>query len=189
MKFDLNKIAFVTVTEATRSTTPSASVRSNGKIMFSDSANAMIGYDGKKEDRLYFKLGKYEEDFYLVPAKKDEANTFKAAKNNASFQFNDIKAIASLGMAKNTRYTVTAVEEEGVIVAYKLVLKSHVEKDAEDKINKEKHAPIAATDPQGDARIAAQVARKAVAPKPAPTKKELDAAAKKAAKADFKAAR
>jgi hypothetical protein len=183
----LNKVMFASVAEATRqSGKPSASVRANGKIMFSDSANLLIGYDGKKEDRLYFKLGKDEAGIiYLVPATKDEANTLKAAKNNASFQFNDIKTIAVLGMQPGTRYSVAEIEEDG-FKFYSLTLKTPAEKAAEDAANIKAHTePIQPTDPKGDARIADKVAAKA-ALKPAPTKKEIEAAAKKAAIADFK---
>ncbi|MES2133547.1 MAG: hypothetical protein V4506_14455 [Bacteroidota bacterium] len=186
----LKSVVFASVAEATRqSGKPSASVRANGKIMFSDSANLLIGYDGKKEDRLYFKLGKDEAGIiYLVPATKADGNTLKAAKNNASFQFNDIKTIAALGMQPGTRYAVAELEEDG-FKFYSLTLKTAAEKAAEDAANVKAHTePVKPTDPTGDARIAAKVAEKAVA-KPAPTKKELEAAAKKAAKADFKAAK
>jgi len=188
----LKSVVFASVAEATRqSGKPSASVRANGKIMFSDSANLLIGYDGKKEDRLYFKLGKDDAGIiYLVPAKKDEANTLKAAKNNASFQFNDIKTIAGLGMQPGTRYAVAEIVEDldgKPFKFYSLTLKTAAEKAEEDKENVAKHAPIAPTDPKGDARIADKVAAKA-APKASviDLKKDAEKAAKKAAIADFK---
>lgn len=178
----LNSVKFATVAETTRTTNPSASVRANGKIMFSDSANKMIGYDGKNVDRLYFKLGSDDDGvIYLVPAKAEDANVLKAAKNNDSFQFNDIKTIASLGMLPKNRYSIAELKE-GEIVFYSLTLKDQSEVDAEDKANKVAHTPVT------EGEIKARMDRRTpLAPKAAPTKKELDAAAKKAAKADFKA--
>lgn len=177
----LSALTFATVAVASRqSNNPSATVRGNGKLMFNDAANKIIGYDGKKADRLFFKLGKIgtAPEIYLVPATATEPNTLHAAKNVDSFQFNDIGTIAALGMQLNTRYRVELAQEDG-IEYFVLYPKTADEKQAEDKANKAAHV-----EPEN---IKAKMERSvAPLPKAKPTGKELEAAAIKAAKADFK---
>lgn len=186
MKLASLKIAEVQGT--TRNTNPSVSIRKNGKAMFNSGASVLIGYDGKNVDRMYFQMGTIEGEkdvVYLVPAKEGDSNTFKAAKNNEDFQFNNVKTIASLGMLPDTRYGIEQIDDEGTII-YKMTLKTATVKAAEDAKNAKDHTPAKT---EGEIK-AAMNRRTPLTEKPVvkPTKKELEIAAKKAAKADFKKA-
>jgi hypothetical protein len=137
VKFSLNMLTYATVTPVDRSAKPMASVRQNGQVVFNSAANAIIGYskDGKlNEDREFFQVGNDEAgNLYLVPAKKDTENAFKATKNNDGFQFRQDNALAKIGVEVKDRYVVGDEQKDGDTVYYVLTKLTKAEAEAEEK--------------------------------------------------------
>lgn len=100
----------------------SASVRQNGKIVFSNPANGLInamGGTAEKPSNPYFRVGADETGkIYLVPAKAEDANTVKASKNGESFQLTQSEVFKALGVKPGNKYGVSAetIEDTALFV-------------------------------------------------------------------------
>jgi hypothetical protein len=181
-------LSFLEVTPSAGKTgSASAAVRQNGQVVFSETATKLIGWNGTREDRIYFRAGNDEEGkIYLVPAKAGDKNVIKATKNNNSMQFRHDNVFASLGANYKDRYSVTEEsegEDDAKITFYVLTKKSA--EDAAKEAASEKPAAQQTVKKTGD-EIKGVMERTDQVRKNEGKKQTPEQAAKKAAIADYK---
>ena len=106
----LGSISFAEVAPSVSKGKPSGSVRTNGSLVFNESANEVVGVTS---DKNIFKVGHDGSGkIYLVPAQAGEANTVKATKNGTSFMFKQVDVFAGIGVKPKNKYSVSA-EKDG----------------------------------------------------------------------------
>lgn len=180
-KSRLAGITMLEIEHAVRAGIPFATVRQDGQVVFNEDATKVLGWPGTAEgltNRTYFKAGgDTEGNIYLIPALATDKNVIKATKNNNSCQFRQDGVFGKLLAEYKDKYMVTE-EKEGDVIYFLLTKQPRVAaKEGEEGKAK---LPV-----KTNAEIKASMERRAPSKTP-PTAKELEIAAKKAAKQDFK---